>query len=683
MTPKLIIINTDKEIIDLLDYIEKFEFIAFDTETTGLTSRDEVIGVSICAEENKAFYVIIKEWCPKRNELFFTKTKKNISELIKKLKNKKLIMHNGVFDCSMIEVSFRESLINSLHTDTMVLAHIINENRKVGLKELASNIFGEDSKQEQKEMKESVIKNGGKLTKNCYEMYKADSVLLAKYGAKDALLTYRLFLELVPQLYEQNLYQFFYEEESMPLLKGPTYELNTTGLNIDLNKLNILKQTLIAECLATKDFIYREIEPYIKEKYPGNNKKNMFNIRSNQQLSWLLFEKLNLQFVALTKNGKEVCRKLNIEKLPYSYSAKRDFIETCKNSSNPKYSNPWKFIACDKKVLQEFAQKYKWIDKLLEYQRKMKLLSTYVNGIEEKRYYGTVQPSFLQHGTTSGRYSSREPNFQNLPRDDKRVKECIISRPGKVFVGADYSQLEPRVFAFYSKDKRLLESFKSKDDFYSVIGMEVFDKYDCLPLKDGNDEAFGIKYKKLRDISKVIALSSTYGSTAHKLSSTIQKSVEETEEVINNYFQRFPGVKEYMLKTHEEVKEKGYVESRFGRIRRIPDAKMIKKIYGNKKHEDLPYNIRNLLNLAVNHKIQSTAASIVNRAAIKFNEYCKLSHIEAKLVLQVHDSLVAECKEEDADKISVLLRDAMENTIKLESIELEAIPKIGKNLSEI
>ena len=118
----------------------------------------------------------------------------------------------------MVEAYFKIRLIESLHTDTMILAHLLNENRRVGLKELAASMYGEDSTLEAKDMKESVAKNGGLLTKANYEMYKADSQLMGKYGAKDAWITYKLFLDLVPELYKQKLDKFFYEEESMPLL---------------------------------------------------------------------------------------------------------------------------------------------------------------------------------------------------------------------------------------------------------------------------------------------------------------------------------------------------------------------------------------------------------------------------------------------------------------------------------
>jgi len=694
MSPKLILLRTINEINDLIKCLSDKEFIAIDTETTGLSNSSQIIGMSFCCLDREAYYVILKEWDGTSLKSTEIDGHPCITELLISLIPKNLIMHNAVFDCQMVESNFNIRLIDSLHTDTMVLAHLINENRRVALKELARELLGEKATVEQDEMKASVVKNGGKYTASDKEMYKADSALLGKYGAKDAWLTYRIFMKLLDQL-DDNLYKFFYEDESMPLLKGPTYDMNVTGLYVDSTALLTLKKTLEAECEEAKAFIHSEIHSKIKDKYPGNNKKTTFNIESNQQLSWLLFDQYGLEFGTLTDEGKKVCRGLGL-RLPYTLTAKRDFIEICKSNIGMLYEpeaivngkikkgkavkEPWGYIAADKKTLSKLSSKYKWIEKLLKYKKKRKLLDTYVSGIEERIEYGIIRPSFLQTGTTSGRYSSRNPNFQNLPRDDKRIKSCIRARPSKIFVGADYSQLEPRVFAYISKDEKLLQTFKGGDDFYSVIGIETFNKTDCTASKEEKETSFRVKYKDLRFISKEIALASVYGATGFQLMSKTGKSSDETQGIIDRYLNKFSNVKKMMLDSHEQVKANGMVTSVFGRPRRMPEAKTIdKKI----PHKDLPYEARKLLNLSVNHRIQSTAASIVNRAMIRLNNNFKMLGINAKIVLQVHDSIVVECNEADADDVAVILQDSMENTTQFETVALEAIPKIGKTLANV
>lgn len=688
MNPALKIVSTPTAMGDIIGHLSDKTYVAFDVETTGVTRYDRVIGLSVCASEEVAYYAILAYWNPTTESMTEIPGMFEAAKLvIECLKSKDIIAHNGAFDCMMAESFFKVSLIQSLHTDTMLLAHLLDENRRVGLKELGAFYFGEDAADEAKLMKESVAKNGGNLTKDNYEMYKADSQLMAKYGAKDAWLTFMLFQELVPELYEQGLDKFFYEEESMPLLKGPTYELNTTGLQVDLKALTTLKKTLEAECLEAKEFIYKEIKPHVQVLYPGTTKKNVFNIGASQQLSWLLFGKLGLEFSTLTKAGKEVCRDLGL-KLPYSPAAKRDFIHYCTEAkgqvlpSRRKIRDPWAYIACDKKTLSKLSSRYTWIAKLLEYQRKNKLLTTYVEGIESRVKYGIIQPSFLQHGTTSGRYASRSINFQNLPREDQRIKDCIVARPSKVYVGADYSQLEPRVFSYLSGDSNLAIAFNGSNDFYSVIGMRVYNKTDCTPQKEGSPEAFGIKYKKLRNDSKVIALAAVYGATAYQLAQTTGKSSDDTQLDMDNYFEEFPGVASLMLDSHALAKKQGYVENLFGRRRRMPEAMKIDKIYGKKAHKEYPYEIRSILNLATNHRVQSTAASIVNRAAIKMHNDFKIAGIDAKLILQVHDELVLECAEKDAEAVSLILQNAMETAVILPGIPLEAIPRITRTLAK-
>lgn len=706
---QLIIIRTIRDMLNLELYLEDKEYIAFDTETTGVTKDDKIIGFSVSAEVDKGYYIILSEWNVEQQKLIDLETQKEAEEFLYRLVNKKLIMQNATFDCQMVLQNYDMDLMKYVHTDTMILAHLLDENRSVGLKELGVSIFGEDARKEQQEMKESVHKNGGVLTKAKYELYKADSELIARYGAKDAILTLKLFYELVPELFDQNLDKFFYNDESMPLLRGPTYHLNTTGLKIDPEKLSKLKQELQTECLEAKAFIMKEIFPHVKDKYPGTGKTNHFNIGATQQRAWLLYYILGESFNTLTDGGKEVCKALGMERLPYTLRAKRDFIElitsnkgrvyqqaklnpkTGKMSRPKRVGDPWQYMTCGKVSLGKLATKYKWVQRLLEYSKSLKLLNTYVEGIEARMRYGIIHPNFLQHGTTSGRYSCKNPNFQNLPRDDKRVKACIIARPGKVFVGADHSQLEPRVFASLSGDETLCRSFLEGDDFYSVVGQPVFGVYDCTLKKDDSPNSFAVKYKKLRDMAKIIALATPYGTLAPQMSSEIElkagltKNMEECQEIIDDYFKAYPKVHKLMLDAHEQAKIHGVVYSLFGRPRRIPKAQAIPSLYGkNTKHELLPREARNLLNLAMNHPVQSTGASIMNRNMIDFLKQIKLAEIQdCRIVLQVHDSLVAECREEDAQDVARILQASMENSVILSGVDLQAKPLIGKSLDKV
>jgi len=692
------VVKTLKELEELTRYIEDKDYVGFDTETTGVIKGSHIIGFSVCSDIDVAYYVVLYRWDSISNNLVERETTKGAKSFLELLKTKKLILQNAVFDCSMVKDNFGVDLMPSVIHDTMLGGHILNENRSNGLKERGVELFGEDARAEQKAMKESVYKNGGVLTRDKYELYKADEDLLAYYGAKDAILTLKVFYNDVPQIYKEGLDKFFYDEESMSLLKGPTYDMNTEGLRVDPVKLQKLKQTLQADCLDAMGFITKEITHYVKDKYPGTGKSNNFNIGASQQRAWLLYDKLGNSFNTLTDSGRELCKSLGL-KLPYTPAAKRTFIAIVRenkwkvwqeakfNPKTKKMGRPkkvedwWKYTACGKETLTKLAKKYKWVEKYLEYAKNLKLLNTYVEGIEKRMQYNVIRPNFLQHGTTSGRYACRNPNFQNLPRDDKRVKACIVAREGKVFVGADYAQLEPRVFASVSGDKNLMDCFSEGKDFYSVVGAPIFGK-DGLPLEKDTPGSFAKRHPDLRDKAKIIALATPYGRTAAQQAAAMDIPREEAQELIENYFDAYPDVEKMMLDSHEEAKTNGVVFSLFGRPRRMPRATKIPQLFPKVKHEDLPYEWRNILNLSMNHKVQSTAASIMNRAAIAVWKECQVKGwTTVKIVLQVHDQLILEGPKELSKEMAKVLKRCMEETTELPGVKLIAEPFISNDLA--
>jgi DNA polymerase I-like protein with 3'-5' exonuclease and polymerase domains len=735
MQETLVTVRTLEELERVKEYLAnpEFDFVAFDTETTGVEKDSEIIGYSISCEVGVGIYVLLAEWvvdneqkpCPHCPPVQFTKSgkpKKNQKKckvckglgfeildkgklvrhpelkaasrpLIESLLNKRMIMHNGIFDCEVVNREFGVQLLPALHTDTQELAHVLNENESAGLKEVASRLYGEDATAEKEAMKASVIANGGiwqEKRGGIKEMYKADPDLIALYGAKDTVLTLNLFYELIPQLFAEGLDKFFYEEESMPLIKGPTYHLNSSGLKVDLNRIKQIEKELSEECSRLKAEIEESIAPLVSEKYPngfGSKKPGAFNIGSAQQLAWLLFVKLDNYFLHLTPGGKKVAKDF-VGRIPYSNKAKREFMQALEENN----LNPAKYLKCDATALEAYEGKYPWAGKLLQYRAAGKMLKTYVGGIKKGVRYGIIYPSFLQHGTTSGRYSSRDPNFQNLPRDDKRIKSCIISRPGKVFVGADYSQLEPRVFASVSQDPKLMESFAKGQDFYSVIGVELCEEQvrawerktgKKIGLKKKDENFFGNIFEDERQVSKTFCLATPYGTSAFQQSEKLKRPHAECQAIIDTYFAKFPSVEAMMLESHAIVKRDGVVFNLYGRPRRIPEAMEIEEIFGNFPHSELPYEARTLLNLAMNHRVQSTAASIVNRSAIAFCKKILALGINAKIVLQVHDEINVECDEKDAELVAQILKECMETTVTLPGVALQAEPKIARSLAEL
>lgn len=701
---KKIIIDSLQDLNDLIQTIEGLDrsdiLMSFDTETTGLTKDAEIVGYSLAWETDVGYYVILRKWII---EDLVTKQGKLIAntELIDRTKHLLLLLlsfrlvgHNFGFDAEKVDIQYKIDLMPALHTDTQEMWHLADENNSCALKEVGERVVGEDAKEEQSRMKASVIANGGIWQESrggIKEMYKADPYLLAEYGAQDAVLTLIICYEGIQRLADEGLLDFFYDEESMPLLKGPTYQMNTTGLKVDVAKLKELQVQLIADCGRLKMEIETELAPLTKAKYPNGfgKKKGQFNIGASAQLSWLLFIELKNEFKLLTNGGRTMAKQLCNGRIPYTAQAKRDFIRACFELNDPK-KLPQKFLKCDKDTLTGLAKKYEWVRKLLYYKAYEKIRTTYVEGIQERLRYGVIHPSFLQHGTTSGRYSSKNPNFQNLPKNDKRVKACIIARPGKVFVGADHSQLEPRVFSSVSGDPTLTGSFAKGEDFYSVVGIPIFKDFECSAFKDEKvANSWAILYPHKRDNTKTFALATPYGTTAHQQARKMKDqdgnplSIEQCQAYMDAYFRAYPKVHKMMLDSHDQAMTNGVVYSLYGRPRRIPKAKHLRKIYGPKaKHGDMPYEARTLLNLAMNHRCQSTAASVINRGAILFYHKCQELGLDARIVLQVHDELVIECAKEIAELVAKLLKECMES-ITLPGVNLKAEPKIASNLADL
>lgn len=731
---KLHVLYSDEEISALTEKIKACDDpVAVDSETTGLSASAEVVGISLAQSEEEAYYIVTAEWrvdiqntivnCETCNglgillpgddlcsdcegskgtekteflngHLFKFPNKEKVIELLQVIQTKQVVMHNAPVDWNWIKRNYGVDLLDAIAFDTMTAAHLVNENRRVSLKELGYTELGDESaKNEQAEMKESVIARGGiwetKRGGN-KEMFKAESHILGLYGAQDALLTLRLFYRLAPQLQEQGLTDFYYEE-CLPLLLGPTCDLSFSGIKCDLDAFAKLQSELKIEIALLENAVQTDIAPYVKDEYPKGfgNGKNQFNFGSGNMLAWLLFVKLKNDWKKLTDSGRDLAKSL-IGRAPYNPSGRRQFAKAISDAVDIK-GQPLKiqkYLKVDKKVLKGFSEKYVWINNLLEMRRLRRLLNSYAEAIPEQAEYGIIRPSFMQTGTTSGRYSSKSPNFQNLPREDKRIKSCLIARPGKVFVGADQSQLEPRVFASISGDFSLLACFESGQDFYSVVGAPVFGHEECSLFKEDKD-SFAKKFPHLRDRSKVIALATPYGRTAIQQAEEMGISIDEAQELIDKYFQLYPSVEKMMHESHEMAKKDGAVYSFFGRPRRIPEAKKINRIYGNKPHRDLPYEARTLLNLGMNHRVQSTASSVMNRIAIALFHTCRelealdSAWTEVKQVLQVHDEIVLEGPESLANDMSAVLKDAMENTVSLPGVKFVTEPKIGRRLSDL
>jgi DNA polymerase I len=334
-----------------------------------------------------------------------------------------------------------------------------------------------------------------------------------------------------------------------------------------------------------------------------------FNINSPKQLGEILFERLNLPILKKTRKTG-------------GYST-------------------------DQAVLEELAQSYDLPKLILEYRQISKLKSTYIDALPAliNPKTGRVHTSFNQAGAATGRLSSSDPNLQNIPiRSDlgRLIRSAFVPEKGNLLISADYSQVELRILAHLSRDEVLVNAFQSNEDIHERTAREVFSEAELLNRSE------------CRRRAKVINFGIVYGLSAFGLSQTLGISRDDAQKFIDAYFQRYCGVRAWLDNTLEEVRRAGMAKTLFGRIRPIPDI------------HSKDFNLRHFAErTAVNSPIQGTAADIIKIAMIRIHKSLQERRLSAKILLQVHDELVLEVPEAEAEDVGALVKQEMEGAAAL------------------
>lgn len=351
-----------------------------------------------------------------------------------------------------------------------------------------------------------------------------------------------------------------------------------------------------------------------------------FNISSPKQLGQVLFEEMGLPAGKKTKTG---------------YSTSAEVLE---------------------ELSERYSGEYPILELVLRYRTVTKLYSTYAVGLlGEIAPDGRIHTTYKQTETRTGRISSAEPNIQNIPVRTPRGREFrrfFVAANGKKFVDADYSQIELRLLAHISDDKTMIDAFRSGEDIHTITASQVFNQ----PPEWVTPE--------MRSSAKAVNFGIVYGIGAFSLSKDIGVSVKQADEYIHAYLEKYSGVARYMERTVEDAKKNGYVKTMFGRRRYIPELKA-----SNKNVQALGKRI------AMNTPIQGTAADIIKLAMVRVYERLKRELPKARLILQVHDELIVEADEKDAQRAAEILREEMENAAAL-SVPLTADAKIGNSWYE-
>ena len=313
-------------------------------------------------------------------------------------------------------------------------------------------------------------------------------------------------------------------------------------------------------------------------------------------------------------------------------------------------------------MLEKLRGKHPIVDDVLEYRMLTKLKSTYADGLLKViSADGRIHTSFQMTVTDTGRLSSREPNLQNIPIRKKlgaQIRGMFVAGAGKVLVDADYSQIELRLLAHISDDKTMQEAFLSGEDFHAVTASQVFD----TPLPEVTPT--------LRSRAKAVNFGIVYGISAFSLAQDIGVFPNEAKAYMEAYLSKYHGVRDYMEHIKRQAKTDGYVTTLYGRRREMPELKSSN------------FNIRSFgERVALNMPIQGTAADIIKIAMVRVYDRLKAEKLRAQLLLQVHDELIVECPEKEAEQVSRLLKEEMENAAQL-SVPLTAEVHTGHSWAE-
>ena len=347
-----------------------------------------------------------------------------------------------------------------------------------------------------------------------------------------------------------------------------------------------------------------------------------FNIQSPKQLGSVLFERLMLPAGKKTKTG-------------------------------------WSTNAA---VLDKLRGKHPIIEQILDYRTLTKLKSTYADGLlKEISTDGRIHTNFQMTVTATGRLSSTEPNLQNIPVRRElgaQIRKMFVASPGKVLVDADYSQIELRLLAHIANDETMIAAFRSGEDIHAVTASQVFG----VPLAEVTPLQ--------RSHAKAVNFGIVYGISAFSLAQDIGVFQSEAKAYMDSYFAKYHGVRDYMTRVVEQAKADGYVTTLFGRRRDLPELKSSN------------FNLRSFgERVALNMPIQGTAADIIKAAMVRVDARMRAEHLQARLLLQVHDELIVECPTEEAETVRAILIEEMEHVVDYR-VPLLVDAKIGASWAE-
>ncbi len=431
-----------------------------------------------------------------------------------------------------------------------------------------------------------------------------------QYAAEDADITLRLHHAMYPAIEADKKLLTIYQDIEMPAMHALAV-MERNGILIDSAKLSSQGQMVGQRLL--------DLEKQIHE-LAGQP----FNIQSPKQIGEILFGKLELPIIKKTPSGAP---------------------------------------STDEEVLQKLAENYPLPARILDYRGLAKLQSTYIEKLPRmvNPKTGRVHTSYSQAVAVTGRLASSDPNLQNIPvrtEEGRKIREAFVAKPGSVMVSADYSQIELRIMAHIAEDESLLKAFAAGEDIHKATAAEMFH----VDLNQVSSEQ--------RRYAKVINFGLIYGMSAFGLASNLGIERSAAQQYIDTYFARYPGVADYMAQTRVQAKERGYVETVFGRRLWLPE---IRSNNGMRR--------QGAERAAINAPMQGTAADLIKLAMIAVQRWIEQNHLETSMLLQVHDELVLEVPQSELAFVQEHLPQLMTGVAKLK-VPLLVEVGVGSNWEE-
>lgn len=626
-----IIADTEEKIANMVKELESAPLLAFDTETTSLdTMSCDLVGISLCGTVGKAYYVPASAFATSPRAATFASEQEKVNvqaNMFDESSNQTTSMPQKIHVSYSIPHSLKALLENpripkcgqNAKFDLLVLKRYGVEVAPIGFDTmLASYVLNPATQHGMDALAERWLQYRpipissliGEKKKEQRSMAEVELERIGEYAAEDADVTLRLQEALAPQLERENL-RGFAETIEFPLVEVLT-TMEYNGIAIDTGALGSISAMIRTQTEGLKAAIWQAAGVE-------------FNVDSPKQLGEILFEKMQIPFVKKTKTG---------------------------------YST-------DSSVLEELSAEHPIAELMLEYRQLAKLQSTYVEALPRAVNARTqrIHTTYNQTTANTGRLSSVEPNLQNIPiRTELGMeirKAFIASRPDTVLLSADYSQIELRIMAHICGDETLTTAFQQGLDVHAATASVLFN----VDVKSVD--------KHQRRIAKTVNFGVMYGQGAFGLAQQLKIPRGEGKAIIDNYFAKYPRIREYIDQTIALVREKGFATTLAGRRCYFPDITSANRVARTAAER-----------AAINMPIQGTAADMMKRAMIAVHAEMKRLGVRSRMLLQIHDELVFEMEQDEKDVLMPLVKRCMESSLELGSVPVVVEMGTGQNWAE-